>query len=258
VRSTRWWASQRKPSASSARTCRDPRSPPAARETRYVPATRPIRTALAAYVPVLTKNGTHAATTNKNPPSGPAIICCISVTPPTSQPFARSRRARGTTEATIAWLAERNTTSPALTMNSTASSRAIPAHPASRATASAPIAAVRVQSIVIISRRRSTRSTSTPPGSANSSQGSHATPNVADTISGLLVCAATNSGAAIVARPLPRADVVLAAHSFANRPPSGSEAIKRRYLSRASAGEAEVSRSAVTVGPREPVASVVA
>jgi hypothetical protein len=80
----------------------------------------------------------------------------------------------------------------------------------------------RIQSIVIISRRRSTRSTRTPPGKANNSHGSHATPNVADTISGLRVCAATKSGAAIVARPLPRADVVLAAHSFANREPSGS------------------------------------
>jgi len=72
------------------------------------------------------------------------------------------------------------------------------------------------------SRRRSTRSTSTPPGRANSSQGSHATPVVAETISGFLVCAATKSGAAIVARPLPRADVVLAVHSLANREPSGS------------------------------------
>jgi hypothetical protein len=49
---------------------------------------------------------------------------------------------------------------------------------------------------------------------------------VADTINGLLVCAATNSGAAMVARPLPSADVVLAAHSFANREPSGSAAIQ--------------------------------
>jgi hypothetical protein len=52
---------------------------------------------------------------------------------------------------------------------------------------------------------------------------------VADTMSGLLVCAATYSGAAIVARPLPRAEVVLASQSLANRPPSGS-AMLRRYL----------------------------
>ena len=78
------------------------------------------------------------------------------------------------------------------------------------------------QFIAIISRRRSTRSTSTPPGSANSSQGSHATPVVADTISGLLVCAATYSGAAMRVRPLPSADIVLAAHSPANLRPSGS------------------------------------
>ena len=82
--------------------------------------------------------------------------------------------------------------------------------------------ATRIQSIVTISRRRSTRSTSTPPGRANSSQGSHARPVVAETISGFLVCAATKRGAAIVARPLPRAEVVLAVHSFANREPSGS------------------------------------
>jgi hypothetical protein len=43
------------------------------------------------------------------------------------------------------------------------------------------------------------------------------------------VCAATNNGAAIVARPLPRADVVLAVHSFANREPSGS-VTRRQYL----------------------------
>ena len=139
--------------------------------------------------------------------------------PPTSQPLARSRLARGTTAGSIAWLAERNTTSPVLMTNSTPSSRAMSARPASSATARTPTAATRTQSIAIISRRRSTRSTSTPPGRANSSQGSHATPVVADTISGLRVCAATYSGAAMVARPLPSADVVLAAHSFVNRPP---------------------------------------
>src|SRR5579859_3080199 len=95
-------------------------------------------------------------------------------------------------------------------------------HPASSAVARTPMTATRAQSIVIISRRRSTRSTSTPPGRANSSQGSQAAPLVAETISGFLVCAATKSGAAMVARPLPRAEVVLAVHSFANRAPRGS------------------------------------
>ena len=147
---------------------------------------------------------------------------CISVVPPTSQPFARSRRARGTTAGIMAWLAERKTISPVLMRNSAASSRAMLDHPASSAVARTPMTATRIQSIVTISRRRSTRSTSTPPGRANSSQGSHATPVVAETITGSLVCAATKSGAAIVARPLPRAEVVLAVHSFANREPSGS------------------------------------
>src|SRR5271169_1366278 len=147
---------------------------------------------------------------------------CISVVPPTSQPFARSRRARGTTAGIMAWLAERKTISPVLIRNSATSSRAMLDHPASSAVASTPMTATRIQSIVTICRRRSTRSTSTPPGRANSSQGSHATPVVAETISGLLVCTATKSGAAIVARPLPRAEVVLAVHSFANREPSGS------------------------------------
>ncbi len=58
----------------------------------------------------------------------------------------------------------------------------------------------------------------------NSSQGSHETPVVADTTSGLEVCAATYSGAATRTRPLPRADAVLAAQSFANRPPPGTVA----------------------------------
>src|SRR5580693_6470780 len=156
----------------------------------------------------------------------------VSVVPPTSQPLARSRRARGTTDATMAWPAERKTTSPVLMTNSTASSRAMLDHPVSSAVARTAIATTRTQSMVTISRRRSTRSTSTPPGRANNSQGSHAAPEVAETISGLLVCAATNSGAAIVARPLPRADVVLAIHSLANREPSCSPT-QRRYLSRA-------------------------
>jgi len=147
---------------------------------------------------------------------------CISVVPPTSQPFARSRRARGTTAGIMAWLAERKTISPVLMRNSAASSRAMLDHPASSAVARTAMTATRIQSIATISRRRSTRSTSTPPGRANSSQGSHATPVVAETISGFLVCAATKSGAAIVARPLPRADVVLAVHSLANREPIGS------------------------------------
>jgi hypothetical protein len=144
------------------------------------------------------------------------------VVPPTSQPFPRSRRARGTTEGIIAWLADRKATSPLLMTNSTASSKMMPARPASSAVARTPMAATRIQSIVTISCRRSTRSTSTPPGRANNSHGSHAAPDVAATTSGLLVCAATNSGAAMVARPLPRADVVLAVHSFANRQPSPS------------------------------------
>jgi hypothetical protein len=42
----------------------------------------------------------------------------------------------------------------------------------------------------------------------------------AETTTGSLVRDATNRGVAIVASPLPRAEVVLAAHSFANRPPS--------------------------------------
>jgi phosphoribulokinase len=70
------------------------------------------------------------------------------------------------------------------------------------AVASTAIAATRVQSISTIRRRRSTRSTRTPPGRANSSHGSQATPVAPDTISGLDVREATYSGAAIVASPL--------------------------------------------------------
>jgi hypothetical protein len=53
---------------------------------------------------------------------------------------------------------------------------------------------------------------------ANKSHGSQATAEVSDTVNALLVRDATNSGAAMVANPLPRADNVLAAHSFVNRP----------------------------------------
>lgn len=55
---------------------------------------------------------------------------------------------------------------------------------------------------------------------ANNSHGSHAIPKAAETISGSLVREATNRGVAMVARPLPRADTVPAAHSFQNRVPS--------------------------------------
>ncbi len=142
------------------------------------------------------------------------------MSPPTSQPLARSSLDAGTTAGIIAWLAERNTISPVLTMNSTTYSSAMDAQPARIAVESTPIARTLIQSTTIISRRRSTRSTSTPPGSANKSQGSHATPNAADTISGLLVREATNKGVPIVASPLPRAEMALAAHSFPNCDPS--------------------------------------
>ena len=97
------------------------------------------------------------------------------------------------------------------------------AQPVRTAAASTPITRTLLQSTMIIRRRRSTRSTSTPPGSAKSSHGSHATPNAAEMISGLLVRDATNKGVAIVASPLPRAEIVLAAHSLANRVPSCAE-----------------------------------
>src|SRR5258708_36365666 len=94
------------------------------------------------------------------------------------------------------------------------------AQPVRIAAARSPIATTLAQSIAIIRRRRSTLSTSTPPGRANSSHVSHATPKAAEMISGSLVRYATNRGVAMVARPLPRAEVVLAAHSFQNRAPS--------------------------------------
>jgi hypothetical protein len=62
----------------------------------------------------------HAASANKNPASGPATICCMTVEPPTRAPLARSSRDRGTTDWIIAWLAERKITSPALIKKSTA------------------------------------------------------------------------------------------------------------------------------------------
>ena len=131
------------------------------------------------------------ATANRKPASGPASIPCISMSPPTSQPFARSRRARGTTAGIIAWLAERNTISPVLMTNTTTYSSAMLPCRVRTAVARATIAATRIQSITTISRRRSTRSTRTPPGRANSSHGSQAAPVTPDTISGLEVREAT-------------------------------------------------------------------
>ena len=90
--------------------------------------------------------------------------------------------------------------------------------PPTIATASTPIAAARAQSTATISRRRSTRSTRTPAGRANSSHGSMATPVVAETISAFDVRALTYSGAATTVRPVPSADSVLAVHSLANLP----------------------------------------
>src|SRR5215472_10585990 len=90
--------------------------------------------------------------------------------------------------------------------------------PLTIATASTPIPAARAQSTATISRRRSTRSTRTPAGKANSSHGSMATPVVAETISAFDVRALTYRGAATTVRPVPSADSVLAVHNLANLP----------------------------------------
>ena len=169
-------------------------------------------------MPAFAKNGMLAATTNMNPPSGPAIMYRDSVRPPTSHPFARSSWSRGTTAGTIDWAAGSNAVSPVLIRKSTRSSRTMLDQPARIATASTPIAAARAQSTATISRRRSTRSTRTPAGRANSSHGSMATPVVAATISAFDVRALTYSGAATTVRPVPSADSVLAVHSLANLP----------------------------------------
>ena len=182
-------------------------------------------------MPALSANGSDAASTNRNPPTGPAIMFCITCVPPPSQPLARSSSERGTTAGSTACAAVRNTTSPVFTTNSTAYSSAIPARSASIATASTASAPTRTQSMSTISRRRSTRSASTPPGSANSSHGSHDTAAPADTTSGSSVIDATYSGAATVAVPLPSADSVLAVHSRAKRPPSRSPVTARQITS---------------------------
>lgn len=66
-----------------------------------------------------------------------------------------------------------------------------------------------------MSRRRSVRSIRTPPGSANSSHGSQATANAADTTSGSDVADATSRGAATVTSPLASADAVDDTHRSA-------------------------------------------
>lgn len=161
-----------------------------------------------------------AATPNRNPPSGPESMPWASVVPAYSRPFARSSNAFGTIAGSIAPLAVRNTTSHALITKSTAYSKAILTSPIEIATASNATAGTRIQSRVIISLRRSTRSASTPPGNEKSSQGSHATANPPETTSGSSVREAISNGAATVARPLPSADVVLAAQSFVYLPSS--------------------------------------
>ena len=108
-------------------------------------------------------------------------------------------------------------TSPVLTRNRTTRSTTSAAVCSSTAATSPAMATARRLSTRTISRRRSTRSTSTPPGSANSSQGSQVTAAADETSSGSLVCEATNSGVATVARPVPNADAVLEVHSTANR-----------------------------------------
>src|SRR5216683_1140509 len=62
---------------------------------------QPIRIALAAYVPALTRNGRPAAIPKRRPPSGPATRFSISVSPPVSQPLARSSLDGGTTAGSI-------------------------------------------------------------------------------------------------------------------------------------------------------------
>lgn len=219
VRNNRWWASQRSPSTISARIDRVDRTRESVAAARKSPPISATSTALRAYVTALTRNGLPAESANRNPPSGPASIPFMRVVPPPSQPLARSRRCRGTTVGNIAWLAERNTISPVLTTNSTTYSSTTPARPLMIAVARTASATTRTRSMMIIRRRRSIRSTSTPPGRANSNHGSQATADAAATTSGSSVREATNSGAATVASPLPRAERVLAAQRRANTVP---------------------------------------
>src|SRR5215472_4296941 len=249
VRSRRCLTSQLKPSARSDQTDLRP-------ETRAVlsaavtglsrgagrkrPAIHAIRIALAAYVTALARNGRPCATRNRKPARGPASINSAIVAPPMIQPLARSSRSNGTTSGTIAWLAAWNRISPVFTTNSTAYSSAMLSRPVRIAAASTPIAATLMQSTATISRLRSTRSTSTPPGSANSSHGSQATAAAAETARGLPVRAATNRGAATVASPLPSAETVLAAHSFAN------------LLSSRASSFPDIASETTTLGPLGP------
>lgn len=105
------------------------------------------------------------------------------------------------------------------TANRAANRAAVLLRPVATTAARPPTATTRTASMITMSRRRSTRSTSTPPGRANSSHGSHDTAKAPETTSGSLVREATTSGVAMVVRPLPSAEVVLAAHSAQKRRP---------------------------------------
>jgi hypothetical protein len=206
ARSTRWAASQRRPSAISAhRVERRPSSAgsPAAGPKR--PRMEATRAEPAANETASTANGTQPATENRNPPMGGPASSWVTDLGAARRPLDRSSRrgSRETSAGRIDRAPVSTSVCPVPSRNPTAASSAMPARSRSTARASPPTTANRPASTVHITRRRSQRSSSAPLSSPNSSQGSHSAKLTTDTADGSRVSVAASSGSAVPYTPSP-------------------------------------------------------
>jgi hypothetical protein len=219
VRSTRWAASQRRPSAISLhRVERRPLSAGPSAAGPKSPRMEATRAEPTANETASSASGTQPASENRNPPTGGPASSWVTTWVPMRRPLARSSRwlSRETSAGTIDRAPVSTRVCPVPSRNPTAASSAMLAWSRSTARASPPTTANRAASTVHITRRRSHRSSSAPLSSPNSSQGSHSAKLTTDTSSGSRVRVAASSGRAVPYTPSPTLDTPWAAHNLAN------------------------------------------
>jgi hypothetical protein len=219
ARSTRWAASQRRPSAiSERRVARRPPGPSSPGSGPKWPRMEATRAEPAANETASTANGTQVAAENRNPPAGGPASSWVTTWVPTRRPLAHSSRwaSRDTSAGRIDCAPVSTSVCPVPSRNPTAASSAMLAWSSSTATASPPTTANRPASTTHITRRRSQRSSSAPLSRPNSSHGSHSAKLTSDTSSGSRVSVAASNGSAVPYTPSPRFETPDAAHSLLN------------------------------------------
>ena len=184
------------------------------------------RAAAAANVPASSRNGTAAAAANSSPPSGGATSSLATIRAPRRRLLALASWSRGTTAGRIETAALSNRVSAVPRAKKTGYSSGRVATSASTATPSSPTARQRAASTRTISRRRSSRSTSAPLTSENSSQGRRWATASPATSRGSRVRVAASRGPATRVMPSPRLDTAFAVHNLAK---SGPRPRVRRY-----------------------------